>query len=84
MKDVKFNRFSGGKTKALTLRHDVGREDDRKMVDILNSHNVKGTFHLNSGLLHSPGHVTSNEVPTLYARHEVSCHTVSHARPQHG
>ena len=70
--------FPGGRSKALTLSYDDGRDFDRKLVQIFNDHGLKGTFHLNSGLFNSPVKVTPEELASLYAGHEVSCHAFSH------
>ncbi len=70
--------YPGGKHKALTMSYDDGRKQDRRLVEIFNRHGIKGTFHINSGLLGDEEHVRFEEFPTLYAGHEVACHTVSH------
>lgn len=70
--------FPGGRHKALTLSYDDGRFADRRLVDILNRHGLKGTFHINSGLLGTPDRVGAEEVRTLYEGHEVSAHTLTH------
>ena len=70
--------FPGGKHKALTMSYDDGRLADRRLVEIFNRYGIKGTFHLNSGFLGERDHVYPEEVKTLYAGHEVSCHTVTH------
>jgi hypothetical protein len=75
---VQFDRFPGGRTKALTLSYDDGKVHDRRLVDILNQYGVRGTFHLNSGNLGKPGYITREEVKLLFAGHEVSAHTVTH------
>lgn len=75
---MKFDRFPGGKSRALTLSYDDGREHDRTMIGILNRYGIRGTFHLNSGLLGRPGYVDASEVKRLYEGHEVSAHTVNH------
>lgn len=43
--------YPGGKFKALTMSYDDGQIHDRRLVEIFNRHGIKGTFHLNSGLL---------------------------------
>lgn len=73
-----FNLFPGGKFKALTLSYDDGRIHDRRLVEILNRHGLKATFHLNSGLLDQPDYIGSEEVGSLYRGHEVAVHTVTH------
>jgi peptidoglycan/xylan/chitin deacetylase (PgdA/CDA1 family) len=70
--------FPGGRFKALTLSYDDGKDQDRRLVGILNRHGLKASFHLNSGALDSPGAVSASEVAELYRGHEVACHTRSH------
>ncbi|HZG56814.1 polysaccharide deacetylase family protein [Paenibacillus sp.] len=70
--------FPGGKHKVLTMSYDDGRNADRRLVDIFNRYGVKGTFHLNSGLLGVGDRIGADEVSTVYAGHEVSAHTVTH------
>jgi len=77
---VRFNRFlfPGGVSKALVLSMDDGPVQDRRLIEILNRHGIRGTFHLNSGRLGQPDYVSASEVASLYAGHEVSTHSVSH------
>jgi hypothetical protein len=75
---IQYDRFPGGRTKAVTLSYDDGREDDRRLVAQLNEYGLKGTFHLNSGFLGKPGYINAEEVEALYAGHEVSSHTAAH------
>jgi peptidoglycan/xylan/chitin deacetylase (PgdA/CDA1 family) len=70
--------FPGGVTKALVLSMDDGPVQDRRLVEILDRHGIRGTFHLNSGRLGQPGYLEAKEVARLYAGHEVSTHAVSH------
>ena len=70
--------FPGGKHKALTFSYDDGRTQDRRLVDIFNRYGMKGTFHLNSGLMDAENRIPPEEISTLYAGHEIACHTVSH------
>jgi peptidoglycan/xylan/chitin deacetylase (PgdA/CDA1 family) len=76
--NITFDLFPGGKIKALTMSYDDGTVDDRRLVEIFNRYGVRGTFHLNSGNVGKPGKVTPEEIPSLYAGHEVSAHSVSH------
>lgn len=71
-------RFPGGRTRALSLSYDDGLAEDRRLVEILNAHGLRGTFNLNSGALGRPGMVRAEEVAGLYAGHEVAVHTLSH------
>jgi peptidoglycan/xylan/chitin deacetylase (PgdA/CDA1 family) len=70
--------FPGGVSKALVLSMDDGPVQDRRLVELLNRHGIRGTFHLNSGRLGQPGYADADEVASLYAGHEVSTHTVTH------
>jgi peptidoglycan/xylan/chitin deacetylase (PgdA/CDA1 family) len=49
--------FPGGKLKALTLSYDDGVEQDKKLISLMEKHNVKATFNINSGLYAPDGHV---------------------------
>jgi len=71
-------RFPGGRPKALVMSYDDGSEHDRRLVEIFNRYGIRGSFHLNSGKVGQPYHVTPQDVHVLYQGHEVSCHTVSH------
>lgn len=73
-----YNCYPNGKFKALTMSYDDGREFDRRLVDIFNKNEIKGTFHLNSGLTETPSHIKASEIKELYSGHEVSTHTVTH------
>ena len=79
---ILYQLFPDGKKFALTLSYDDGRTQDRRLVEILNRHGLKATFHLNSGKFGLDGrYVTAEEVPALYAEHEISCHTAHHNMP---
>ncbi|MDE6387658.1 MAG: polysaccharide deacetylase family protein [Lachnospiraceae bacterium] len=75
--EIKF-LFPEGKDKALTFSYDDAQIYDRRLVSIFNQHNMKATFHLNSGTLDREGFITTAEVKELYVNHEVACHAVSH------
>ncbi|MEK6797047.1 MAG: polysaccharide deacetylase family protein [Spirochaetota bacterium] len=75
---VQLNRFPGGLQKCLTLSYDDGKTADRRLAGIMDSNGVRGSFHLNSGFLGDATHITKEEIPMLFARHEVSVHTVTH------
>ena len=70
--------FPGGRHKALTMSYDDGRSADRRLVEVFNRNGIKGTFHLNSGLLGTDDRIAEEEVRSLYSGHEVSAHTVTH------
>lgn len=75
---IRFDRYKDGKLHILTMSYDDGRDADRRLVEIFNKYGIRGSFHLNSGLLGKDGYVTAEEVPSLYSGHEVSSHTVTH------
>ena len=71
--------YPNGAYKCLTLSYDDGKLADRRLVEIMNRHGLKGTFHLNSGLKDQPGRIGSpDEIRRLYEGHEVACHTATH------
>lgn len=70
--------FPDGKYKVLTMSYDDGKKDDKRLIDLFNKYGIKGTFHLNSGLLGSDEHVHLSEIRELYKNHEVATHTVTH------
>ena len=78
------------KKKAVTFSFDDGVTQDIRLIDILNTYGLVGTFNLNSSLLCLPGslerngrHVLHNKVPArevakIYRGHEVAVHTLTH------
>ncbi len=78
MKTIELVFFPGGKEKAVTLSYDDGTIHDRRLVQILNTYGLKGSFHLNSGNLGRPGYLCPEEVRDLFQGHEISAHTVTH------
>lgn len=74
--------FPGGRHKALTLSYDDGRQEDRRLIGLLNHYGFKGTFHLNSGFADGADRI-ENRIPpeewrSVYQGHEIACHTVTH------
>ena len=78
MEKVRFDCWKDGKKRALTMSYDDGVLQDRRLVEIFNKYGIKGSFHLNSGLLDRESTVCAAEVATLYAGHEVSAHSLTH------
>lgn len=70
--------FPGGRHKALTFSYDDGREEDRRLVELLNRHGLRGTFNLNSGMTDDPWRIPQREYGKLYQGHEIACHTSLH------
>lgn len=73
---IVFNLFPGGKRKALTFSYDDGKPQDRRLVALFNRFGLKATFHLNSG--RTGNVIPHEEIPDLYAGHEVAVHSVTH------
>ena len=86
-----FMRFPGGKYKALTFSYDDGVISDRKLIEIFNKYNLKGTFNINSGCFsaeeyakenstHPTRRMTHQETYDTYANsgHEVAIHALTH------
>lgn len=70
--------FPEGKHKVLTLSYDDGRAADRRLVELFNQYGLKGTFHLNSGLLGVDDRIGGEEAASLFKGHEISTHTCTH------
>ena len=75
---IHYNRFPGGCDKALLFSFDDGRIEDRRLVSLMNRYGIRGTFHLNSGLIGGDRYVRPDEIRSLYAGHEVAGHTRTH------
>ncbi len=79
-----YTSFPEGKHKVLTLSYDDGKIPDRRLVDIFNDNNLKGTFNVNSGMEKQKfknaydERIPLSEYKKLYKGHEIACHTVLH------
>lgn len=77
--------YPKGLRKALTFSYDDGQVFDRRLAELLRSHGMKGTFHLNSGNLESGEtgnfYVAAGELKKVYEGHEIACHGVQHRNP---
>lgn len=78
--------FPGGYKKAFTLSYDDGVEQDKRLIEIFDKHQVKGTFNLGYGVLgYKPGgpfkvdKIETHEVKELYRNHEVAGHGLYHS-----
>jgi len=70
--------FPEGKSKALILSFDDGTISDRRLVQLLNKYELKGTFHLNSNKLDTKNYLTKEEIKNLFIGHEISVHSANH------
>lgn len=78
------------KEKAVTFSYDDGVTQDRRLVEMMNTYGVKGTFNLNSGIQsytnvweHSKGllihRMNIEGLKELYQGHEIAAHCLTHA-----
>lgn len=73
-----YHCFPGGKHKCVTFSYDDGKLADRRLVQMFNQYDLKGTFHINGGLFHMEERIPASEIADLYQGHEVSGHTFTH------
>ena len=78
-----FLRFPDFKRKSVTLSYDDGVMFDKRLMEIMDKHGLKGTFNINSGLFgKEPGgrRLTKEEAYELYANssQEVAVHGFRH------
>lgn len=83
MKNTSFMRFPNFKRKALTLSYDDGVVYDKRLIEIMDKHGLKGTFNINSGLYaqkEGERRLTKEEAIALYkdSPHEVAIHGKVH------
>lgn len=79
-----------GKMKAITFSYDDGVVQDKRLIELFDKYNLKGTFNLNSenlGKVYRAEYdgkkivrymVETDEVKMLYQNHEVAAHTLTH------
>lgn len=79
-----------GKMKAVTFSYDDGVMQDKRLIELMNKYQLKGTFNLNSELLGKSGmlqldgksvehnKISADEVAKIYQGHEVAVHTLTH------
>lgn len=80
-----FMRFPRGRSKALTLSYDDGVRQDKRLLEIMKKHGLKGTFNINSECYAPEGHTTGgrmtrSEVVALYkdSGMEIAVHGAHH------
>ena len=57
-----YMRFIDGKEKAVTLSYDDGVIYDKKLIEILNKYELKGTFNINSNMYHPEDKDRTNNI----------------------
>lgn len=82
--------YPQGKKKALTFSYDDGITQDKRLIDLMNQYQVRGTFNLNAGLmgdtdwLSQPGievshyKIEKDRIQEVYEGHEIAVHTMTH------
>jgi peptidoglycan-N-acetylglucosamine deacetylase len=70
--------FPGGKYKALVMSYDDGSRQDERLVELFDNYEIKGTFHINSGLMNGREKISPGEISRVYKGHEISSHSVTH------
>lgn len=70
--------YPEAKIQALTMSYDDGVLEDRRLIEIFNKYKIKGSFHLNAGLMGNAKRLAPAEVSELYKGHEISCHGFTH------
>ena len=78
-----FMRWPNFKRKAVTLSYDDGIVYDKRLIEIMDKHGLKGTFNLNSGFFAKKEggiRLTKQQAYDLYANcgHEIAAHGVKH------
>ena len=77
--------FPGGKHKVVTFSYDDNQIFDRRLIEMFNKYDIKGTFHLNAGTVgenNANGNFVGwEEIESLYKGHEVACHCFTHPFP---
>jgi len=78
--------YPNEKKQALTFSFDDNQDHDKRLIDIFNKNNLKGTFNINSGTLGVKAeencdgnvYITPEEFNDVYKGHEVAIHGVNH------
>jgi hypothetical protein len=75
--------FPNFRRKAVTLSYDDGVKEDKRLIEIMDKHGLKGTFNINSGMFakdENSGRLTEKDAYDLYVNsgHEVAVHGVKH------
>ena len=72
-------RFPNFKCKALTISYDDGAIFDKRLIEIMNKHNIKGSFNIPTGFLSlSKRYLNLSELVDLYKGHEIALHGHMH------
>lgn len=82
MENETFLRFPLGKEKALTFSYDDGVEADKRLISVLDEHDLLCTFNLNSGVFgnNAHGRMSQEEALATFSDipHEIASHGSRH------
>ena len=72
--------YPGWKLKALSFSYDDATNSDRRLIQIFNRYDMKGTFHIPSAWIKkvSDKRIQESELKKVYAGHEISGHGWQH------
>ncbi len=82
--------FPGGRRKAFTVSSDDGVTQDRRLTELMRKYGIRGTFHLNSGLMGRRDRLIQSgtevahdklkkeEIAEVYDGFEIAAHTMTH------
>ncbi len=61
------------------MSFDDGYREDERLIEIFDRYGIRGTFHINSGLLHRDIRLDAEDGARIYKNHEISAHGFTHA-----
>ncbi|GEM_PF-488282 len=75
-----FSRFTfpDGLKKALVMSYDDGVIQDIRLARMFTQYGIRGTFHINSGIMENPDKVPQELAEFVYRGHEPSMHSSTH------
>lgn len=75
---ISYGIYPGGKRKAVTMSYDDGVIQDARLAEMFDRYGIRGTFHINSGLLGKGRRNDEKSIREIYKNHEISVHGVMH------
>ena len=75
----RFMRYPGFLAKAFTVSYDDGKNQDRRLIEILRKNGIKGTFNIGGWVFNGrEGHIPFDEIKSLYDGFELAIHGTQH------